>query len=93
MLQALPGMQAHLQTKRTASIGVERILQRICTRAFGYRLEPGEGGWTLLVECATDGGWRACALPVDPAELIRSLRDARVEERLAGRWTAELRFA
>lgn len=94
MLHALQRMRVDLlETRRAASAGAERILHRICARAFAYRLDPGEEGWTLLVECATDGGWRGCVLPVDPGELIRSLRDAGLEDRLAGRWTTELRFA
>jgi len=80
-------------TVRSASEGAERILHRVCTRAFGYRLETGIGGWTLRVERATDQGWQAYELAVDPAELSGSLRDAAVRERLSRAWARQLGVA
>jgi hypothetical protein len=80
-------------TVRSASEGAERILRRVCTRAFGYRLETGVRGWTLRVERATDEGWRAYELAVDPTELSGSLRDAAVRERLSRAWARELGVA
>lgn len=71
--------------------GAESILRQVCSRAFGYRLSPDEGGWTLRVEWATDEGWRSQVLAVDPSELSGSLRDARMRDRLAGRWASQLR--
>jgi len=78
---------------RSASEGAERILHRVCPRAFGYRLESGRAGWTLRVERATDAGWRAYDLPVDPAELSGSLRDDDVRERLSRAWALQLGVA
>ncbi|HKI65244.1 MAG TPA: hypothetical protein VKA16_11560 [Burkholderiales bacterium] len=80
-------------TVRSASEGAERILHRVCPRAFGYRLQSGRAGWTLRVERATDAGWRAYELPVDPAELSGSLRDAAVRERLSQAWAQQLGVA
>jgi hypothetical protein len=80
-------------TVRSASEGAERILRRVCTRAFGYRLETGVRGWTLRVERATDEGWRAYELAVDPTELSGSLRDAAVRDRLSRAWARQLGVA
>jgi len=80
-------------TVRSASEGAERILHCVCPRAFGYRLQSGRAGWTLRVERATDAGWRAYELPVDPAELSGSLRDAAVRERLSQAWAQQLGVA
>ena len=80
-------------TVRTASEAAERILRRVCTRAFGYRLETGVTGWTLRVERATDQGWRAYELAVDPAELNGSLSDAAVRDRLSRAWALQLGIA
>jgi hypothetical protein len=80
-------------TVRTASEGAERILRRVCTRAFGYRLEAGVAGWTLRVERATDDGWRAYELAVDPTELRGSLSDAAVRDRLSRTWALQLGVA
>jgi len=80
-------------TVRSASEGAERILRRVCTRAFGYRLETGIRGWTLRVERATEEGWRAYDLVVDPAELSGSLSDAAVRDRLSHAWALQLGVA
>jgi hypothetical protein len=79
-----------LRPPHAAIEGVERILRQVCPRAFAYRLEAGNGGWTLLVERAADAGWRAHALAVDPAELSESLRDAALRDRLSGAWARRL---
>jgi hypothetical protein len=80
-------------TVRSASEGAERILHEVCPRAFGYRLEAGVAGWRLRVERATDEGWRAYVLIVDPNELSGSLRDAAVRERLSRAWARQLGVA
>ena len=80
-------------TVRHASEGAERILHRVCTRAFGYRLETGVTGWILRVERATDEGWRSYDLVVDPAELSGSLSDAAVRDRLSRTWALQLGVA
>lgn len=78
------------QNVRDATEGAECILHRVCSRAFGYRLDRNGGGWTLMVECATEQGWQTCILAVDPAELETSRRDARVRDRLSGAWASRL---
>jgi hypothetical protein len=80
-------------TVRSASEGAERILRRVCSRAFGYRLEAGVAGWTLRVERATDEGWRAYELAVNPVELSGSLSDAAMRERLSRAWALQLGIA
>jgi hypothetical protein len=79
------------QDIRKASAAAERILGELCARSFGYTVEQKEGGWTLRVECATEDGWRVTILPVDPAELTESLRDASARERLRAAWRRRLR--
>lgn len=86
-------MPPFTSTVRSASAGAERILREVCPRAFGYRLEASVSGWRLRVERATDQGWRAYELAVDPAELSGSLGDAAVRERLSRIWARHLGVA
>jgi hypothetical protein len=83
-------MPPFTSTIRAASEGAERILREVCPRAFGYTLHSGRTGWMLHVERATDEGWTACDLRVDPAELSGSLRDASLRGRLARAWARRL---
>lgn len=67
-----------------------RILHGLFPRTFAYAVERKADGWRLRVECATDDGWQAATLPVDPAELAKSLHDAGLRKRLTAAWMRRL---
>jgi len=79
------------QDIRSARQAVERLLDELGVRAFVYTVEQKEAGWVLSVECATDGGWQAVALALDPAELNASLTDPAVRAKLCADWAPHLR--
>ncbi len=79
------------QDIRSARAAVERVLEELGVRGFVYTVEQREAGWVLTIECATDGGWQAVALAVDPAELNASLSDPAVRAKLRADWAPHLR--
>jgi hypothetical protein len=70
---------------------IERILNELDLCAFIFTHEAKENGLELHVECATNGAWRTISLPADPAQLLASLSDPRVRERLRQAWSDRLR--
>jgi len=79
------------QDIRSARAAVERVLDELGVRGFVYTVEQKEAGWVLSVECATEGGWQAVALAVDPAELNASLGDPAVRAKLRADWAPHFR--
>ncbi|TAK87459.1 MAG: hypothetical protein EPO20_03905 [Betaproteobacteria bacterium] len=79
------------QDIRSARAAVERLLDELGVRGFVYTVEQKETGWVLRVECGTEDGWQALALPVDPAELNASLGDPAVRAKLRADWTPHFR--
>ena len=79
------------QDIRSARAAVERVLDELGVRGFVYTVEQKEAGWVLSVECATEGGWQAVALAVDPAELNASLGDPAVRAKLRADWAPRFR--
>jgi len=62
----------------------ERLLESLGLDAYLYEVEPGENdAWTLILECATGDGWQRLSWAVDKSELLRSLDENPVRERLA----------
>jgi len=70
---------------------IQRILDDLGLRAFLFTHEAKDDGPVLHVECATDGDWQTVSFPVDDAELVASLRDPAVRERLRAAWRERLR--
>lgn len=66
-----------------AQAEAERLLESVGLEAYLYEVEPGDdGGWTLVLECATGDGWQHLSWTVGGSELLRSLDDDVVRERL-----------
>lgn len=66
-----------------ARAAAERLLESVGLEAYLYEVEPGDdGGWTLVLECAAGDGWQRLSWTVDGSELLRSLDDDVVRERL-----------
>jgi len=70
---------------------VQRILDELGLQAFLFTHETKGDGALLRVECATNGDWKTVTLPVDDAELLASLHDAAVRQRLREAWRERLR--
>jgi len=70
---------------------IARILDELELRAYIFTHEAKEHGLQLHVECATDGAWQTVSLPADSAELLASVADAAVRERLREAWRERLR--
>jgi len=82
----------HVSTTELAGArsAAEKLLETLGLDAYLYEVEPGaDGGWLLVLECATDDGWQRLRLEVDKDELLRSVDDeatrARVAQHLARR--------
>ena len=62
----------------------DRLLEALGLEAYLYEVEPGENDrWTLILECATGDGWQRLSWGVDKSELLRSMDEDPVRERLA----------
>lgn len=70
---------------------VERILNELDLRAFIFTHETKEHGLELHIECATDSAWRTISLPADRSELLASVSDPQVREKLRDAWSQRLR--
>lgn len=70
---------------------IQRILDDLGLRAFLFTHETKDAGPVLRVECATNGDWQTVTFRVDDAELLASLHDPAVRERLRAAWRERLR--
>lgn len=67
-----------------ARAAADKLLESLGLEAYLYEVEPGtNGGWTLLLECATGDGWQRLSCAVDKEELLRSFDDETARKRLA----------
>lgn len=67
-----------------ARAATEQLLESLGLAAYLYEVEPGgNGGWTIILECATDDGWQRLSVAVDKRDLLRSVDNHTVRERLA----------
>lgn len=66
-----------------ASEAVRLLLERLGLDNWYFSLEPRETGpWELRLECSGWEGWRALSFPVEPFELIGSLDDPDLAQRM-----------
>jgi len=80
------------QDIRSSRVAVECLLDEMALRAYTYTVEPKEKDWTLLIECATDGGCQQVTLAVDPQTLGASVRDPGIRAKLREPWEPHLRL-
>ncbi|MHB1186487.1 hypothetical protein [Thiobacillus sp.] len=73
-----------------AKAAVGTLLDGLGLSAHLYAVEPREGMWAVIVECATGTGWQRVALRAGPELLaaIRGDKDARAA--LLAQWRAHL---
>ncbi|HCF57827.1 MAG TPA: hypothetical protein DFS52_07510 [Myxococcales bacterium] len=74
-----------------ASEAARLLLERLGLDDWYFSLEPRETGpWELRLECSGWEGWRAFSFPVEPSELIGSLDDPDLAQRMLADWRAKL---
>ncbi|HSJ79804.1 MAG TPA: hypothetical protein VK910_01215 [Thiobacillus sp.] len=73
-----------------ASAAVSTLLDGMRLSAHLYAVEPREGRWAVIVECATGSGWQRVELRAG-AELLAALNgDAEARATLQAQWRAHL---
>ncbi|MHB0918886.1 MAG: hypothetical protein ACYC1G_14040 [Thiobacillus sp.] len=73
-----------------ARVAVGTLLDSLGLSARLYAVEPREGRWAVIVECATDSGWQRAELQAGP-ELLAVIRgDAGARAALLAEWRTHL---
>ena len=73
-----------------AKAAVGTLLESLGLSAHLYAVEPREGRWAIVVECATGSGWQRVELRAGP-ELLDAIRgDAEARANLLAKWQAHL---
>jgi hypothetical protein len=73
-----------------ARVAVGTLLDSLGLSAHLYAVEPREGRWAVIVECATESGWQRVALQAGP-ELLAAIRgDANAHAALIAEWRTHL---
>jgi hypothetical protein len=73
-----------------ATVAVSALLDDMRLSAHLYAVEPREGLWAVIVECATGSGWQRVELRAGP-ELLAALNgDAEARAALHAKWRAHL---
>lgn len=73
-----------------AKAAVGTLLEDMGLIAHLYAVEPREGKWAVIVECATDSGWQRTELQAGP-ELLDAIRgNAEARAALLAEWRTHL---
>lgn len=73
-----------------AKAAVDALLGDLGLTAHLYAVEPREGRWAVIVECATGTGWQRVELRAGP-ELLAAIRgDQEAHATLLAQWRAHL---
>lgn len=72
----------------TAAVGA--LLDGMRLSAHLYAVEPREGMWAVIVECATGSGWQRVELRAGPELLAAIDGDAEARATLLARWRTHL---
>jgi hypothetical protein len=73
-----------------ATAAVATLLDGMRLSAHLYAVEPREGRWAVIVECATGSGWQRVELRAGPELLAAINGDAEARETLQAQWRAHL---
>jgi hypothetical protein len=74
--------------RANASVGT--LLEGMRLSAHLYAVEPREGRWAVIVECATGSGWQRVELRAGPELLAAINGDAEARATLQAQWRAHL---
>lgn len=73
-----------------AKAAVATLLEGLGLAAYLYAVEPRDGNWSIVVECANASGWKRVTLEAG-AELIAAIRgDAEARATLLCEWREHL---
>jgi hypothetical protein len=73
-----------------ATAAVATLLEGMRLSAHLYAVEPREGQWAVIVECATGSGWQRVELRAGPELLAAIGGDAAARAALLAQWRAHL---
>jgi hypothetical protein len=73
-----------------AKLAVGTLLDEMKLAAHLYAVEPREGMWAVIVECATGSGWQRVELRAGPELLDAIEGDAEARATLGAKWRAHL---
>ena len=73
-----------------ANAAVSTLLDGMRLSAHLYAVEPREGRWAVIVECATGSGWQRVELRAGPELLAAINGDADARATLQAQWRAHL---
>jgi len=73
-----------------AKAAVGTLLEGLGLSAHLYAVEPREGKWAVIVECATGSGWQRVELRAGPELLAAASGDAEARAILLDKWRAHL---
>lgn len=73
-----------------AKAAVGTLLENLGLAAHLYAVEPREGKWAVIVECATGSGWQRVELRAGPELLAAIHGDAEARADLLAKWQAHL---
>jgi len=73
-----------------AKAAVGTLLEGLGLSAHLYAVEPREGKWAVIVECATGSGWQRVELRAGPELLAAINGDAVARESLQAKWRTHL---
>ena len=69
---------------------VAAVLEALRLATYQFAVEPGEGRWTVQVECASDRGWTSVMLELTSETLQRAQEDPLARARLQAEWARKL---
>ena len=73
-----------------ANVAVGTLLESMRLSARLHAVEPREGMWAVIVECATGSGWQRVELRAGPELLAAVSGDAEARAILLDKWKAHL---
>lgn len=73
-----------------ATAAVSSLLEGMKLSAHLYAVEPRDGKWAVIVECATGSGWQRVELRAGPELLAAISGDAEARATLLAQWRAHL---
>lgn len=73
-----------------AKAAVGALLEGLGLSAHIFAVEPREGAWAVIIECATDSGWQRTELQTGAELLGASLHDPAAGAALLDQWRTHL---
>jgi len=73
-----------------AKAAVETLLDGLGLSAYVFAVEPREGAWAVIVECATDSGWQRAEIQASHELLVTGLGDSEARDALLDQWRPHL---